>query len=77
MGIILLENIISHFCFNITKILESKKVQIVQKKESIINDSGNQKYNIVIPWIILIYILNSCRVGTIKYYLGVQNETFT
>lgn len=48
-----------------------------KKKENIITGSENQKYDIVIPWIVLIYILNSCRVGIIKYYLGVQNETFT
>ena len=36
-----------------------------------------QKQNILIVQKILIYILNSCRVRTIKYYLEVHNETFT
>ena len=57
--------------------LELKNVPTIQKKENIMTGSENQKYDIVIPWIVLIYILNSCRVGIIKYYLGVQNETFT
>lgn len=57
--------------------LELKKCSDDSKKENIITGSENQKYDIVIPWIVLIYILNSCRVGIIKYYLGVQNETFT
>ena len=26
---------------------------------------------------ILIFISNGCRLGIVKYYLGVQNETFT
>ena len=57
--------------------LELKNVPTIQKKENTITGSENQKYDIVIPWIVLIYILNSCRVVIIKYYLGVQNETFT
>ena len=57
--------------------LELKKCSDDSKKENTITGSENQKYDTVIPWIVLIYILNSCRVGIIKYYLGVQNETFT
>ena len=47
--------------------LELKNVPTIQKKENTITGSENQKYDIVIPWIVLIYILNSCRVGIIKY----------
>ena len=50
---------------------------MIQKKQSILKGFRGQKYDIVILLIILIYISNSCTLGIIKYYLGVNNETFT